>query len=208
MDETPSDRRRFLALVSGSLTVGVAGCSALTGSKDTPDEAPPGGTETTETGPSTPALSVSISTANQPSQLPPIWRDHSIEDFQAQFTVETSGSPESVTVSNGKVELTQDSAQWADGMLTVQPGQMKRGEQEFTATASHGDQHAQDTATAAKPTPGTHKLDIVPNGMTTYGRESRRTRMKPTTSSSEGGSLQTILYLIRTAAMRNLDLTK
>jgi len=162
MDETPSDRRRFLALVSGSLTVGVAGCSALTGSKDTPDEAPPGGTETTETGPSTPALSVSISTANQPSQLPPIWRDHSIEDFQAQFTVETSGSPESVTVSNGKVELTQDSAQWADGMLTVQPGQMKRGEQEFTATASHGDQHAQDTATAAKPTPGTHKLDIVP----------------------------------------------
>jgi len=162
MDETPSDRRRFLALVSGSLTVGVAGCSALTGSKDTSDEAPPGGTETTETGTSTPALSISISTANQPSQLPPIWRDHSIEDFQAQFTVETFGSPESVTVSNGKVELTQDSAQWTDGTLTVQPGQMKRGEQEFTATASHGDQHAQDTVTATKPTPGTHKLDIVP----------------------------------------------
>ncbi|WP_147301789.1 hypothetical protein [Haloferax sp. Atlit-48N] len=89
-------------------------------------------------------------------------RNHNIADFQAQFQVETSGNVESVSISNEKVQIGPDSEQWNDNAVTVQPGQMTPGEQEFTATASSGSAQAQDTAPAVKPTPGNYKVDVIP----------------------------------------------
>ncbi|WP_239639825.1 hypothetical protein [Haloferax gibbonsii] len=152
-------KRRQLILGTTGLLTTLAGCNTITGNnKDT--DSPNNTTETTPT--NSADISVNISTSSQPGQLPPIWRNHSIEDFQAQFTVETSGNVESVNVSNEKVQIGPDSSQWNDNTVTVQPGQMKKGEQEFTATASSENNQVQDTAPAVKSTPSNYKLDVVP----------------------------------------------
>ncbi|WP_367996101.1 hypothetical protein [Haloferax volcanii] len=152
-------KRRHLLLGTTGLLTALAGCNISTGNNG--DIANPN--NTTETTPTNSAdISISISTSSQPGQLPPIWRNHNIADFQAQFQVETSGNVESVNVSNEKVQIGPDSDQWNDNTVTVQPGQMTPGEQEFTATASSGSNQAQDTAPAVKPTPGNYKVDVVP----------------------------------------------
>lgn len=116
-------KRRKLLLGTTGLLTALAGCNTITGNnKDT--DSPNNTTETTPT--NSADISVDISTSSQPGQLPPIWRNHSIEDFQAQFQVETSGNVESVNVSNEKVQIGPDSSQWNDNTVTVQPGQMKK----------------------------------------------------------------------------------
>lgn len=147
-------RREFLAGTGTAIATGLAGCNSVTGGNDNDDNS--GGTT------DNPDISVSISTEAEPSQLPSIWNDQSIEDFQAEFKVETNGGPAQATVSNEKVEINQDSEQWSEGSVTVQPGQMNSGEQEFTATAEKNGTTAEDTTTASKPTPGNYKLDVVP----------------------------------------------
>jgi uncharacterized protein YukE len=153
-------RRQLLLGTTGLLTT-LAGCNTITGNNpennqktDSPD--------TTSNNSSNLDISVSISTEAEPSQLPSIWNDQSIEDFQAEFNVETGGGPTKATVSNGKVEINQDSEQWNGSSVTVQPGQMQNGEQEFTATAEKNSATATDTTTASKPTPGNYKIDVVP----------------------------------------------
>ncbi|WP_146047438.1 hypothetical protein [Haloferax marisrubri] len=152
-------KRRHLLLGTTGLLTALAGCNTSTENNgDIPNP-----NNTTETTPSNSAdISISISTSSQPDKLPPIWRNHNIADFQAQFQVETSGNVESVNVSNEKVQIGPDSDQWNDNTVTVQPGQMTPGEQEFTATASSGSNQAQDTAPAVKPTPGNYKVDVIP----------------------------------------------
>jgi hypothetical protein len=147
-------KRRQLLLGTTGLLTALAGCNTITGNNQD--------TDNPDTNTTNPDISVSISTETQPSQLPSIWNDHSIEDFQAEFKVETSGGPTQATVSNGKVEINQDSEQWSEGSVTVQPGQMQNGEQEFTATAEKNGATAEDTTQASKPTPGNYKLDVVP----------------------------------------------
>ncbi len=161
MDRTPSRyrRRRILSLLGASLSVGLAGCNTNTepGGTDTQTE----GTEDRET--DTPNITIRISTQTQPAQLPSIWTaSQRIEDYQARFAVTTSGQPTSLTVSNGRVELTPDSQQWQENSVTVQPGQLKAGEQTFTATAQKNGATAEDTASVAKSTPENYKLDVVP----------------------------------------------
>ncbi|WEL23516.1 hypothetical protein [Candidatus Nanohalovita haloferacivicina] len=146
-------RRGFLAATGTAIATGLAGCSGVTGGNNNNNRE--GSTSKTN-------ISVSISTEAEPSQLPSIWNDQSIEDFQAEFSVETSGGPTQATVSNGKVEINQESEQWNSNTVTVQPGQMNSGEQEFTATAEKNGTQAQDTTTATKPTPGNYKVDVVP----------------------------------------------
>ena len=147
-------RRKFLAATAAAATTGIAGCNSVTEGKDSNDDS---GSNT-----GNPDISVSISTEAQPSELPSIWEDQNIEDFQAEFSIETSGGPTQATVSNGKVEISNDSEQWNGSSITVQPGQMTEGDQEFTATATKGETQAQDTSQASKPTPGNYKLDVVP----------------------------------------------
>ncbi|WP_233512145.1 hypothetical protein [Haloferax sp. Atlit-12N] len=152
-------KRRHLLLGTTGLLTALAGCNIST--ENNGDIANPN--NTTETTPTNSAdISISISTSSQPDKLPPIWRNHNIADFQAQFQVETSGNVESVNVSNEKVQIGPDSDQWNDNTVTVQPGQMTPGEQEFTATASSGSNQAQDTAPSVKPTPGNYKVDVIP----------------------------------------------
>ncbi|WP_239527688.1 hypothetical protein [Haloferax volcanii] len=152
-------KRRHLLLGTTGFLAALAGCNTSTENNE--DIANPN--NTTETTPTNSAdISINISTSSQPDKLPPIWRNHNIADFQAQFQVETSGNVESVNVSNEKVQIGPDSSQWNDNTVTVQPGQMKQGEQEFTATASSGSAEAQDTAPAVKSTPGNYKVDVVP----------------------------------------------
>ncbi|WP_239640809.1 hypothetical protein [Haloferax sulfurifontis] len=157
MDNTPPSRRDILSLVGIGLTTGLAGCNSPTEPEPAPDSS-----AQTETRSGDGDISISISTETQPSELPSIWEDQSIEDFQAQFKVETTGGPTQATVSNGKIEINKDSEQWNGSNVTVQPGQMQSGEQQFTATASKGSQQVQDTAPGVKSTPGNYKLDIVP----------------------------------------------
>jgi len=147
-------KRRQLLLGTTGLFTALAGCNTITGNNQD--------TDNPDTNTTNPDISVSISTETQPSQLPSIWNDHSIEDFQAEFKVETGGSPTQATVSNGKVEISNDSDQWNGNSVTVQPGQMHNGEQEFTATASKAGATAEDTSQASKPTPGNYKIDVVP----------------------------------------------
>ncbi|WP_353634418.1 hypothetical protein ABSL23_15420 [Halobacterium sp. NMX12-1] len=148
-------RRQLLLGTTGLLTT-LAGCNTITGNNQNTDNTDTNG----NTG--NPDISVSISTEAQPSQLPSIWNDQSIEDFQAKFSIEANGDPAQTTVSNGKVEINQGSEQWNGSSVTVQPGQMTEGEQEFKATASKNDTQAEDTAKASKPTPGNYKVDVVP----------------------------------------------
>jgi len=137
-------------------TVGsLAGCNQLT--DGTNDD---NGNDETAT--SNPDISVSISRESEPDKLPSIWTDHSVEDYQAEFAVETSGAPEQVTITNGEVELDRDSKQWNGNSVTVQPGQMNSGEQEFTAIVRKSGATAEDTTQASKPTPGNYKVDVVP----------------------------------------------
>ena len=157
MDKTPPTRRDILSLLGVGLTAGLAGCNSLTDTEPSPDSSEQNGNSTNEN----PDISVRISTEAEPSQLPSIWNDHSIEDFQAEFTVETGGQPSSVSVSNENVEINNDSEQWNGSSVTVQPGQMQNGEQRFTATAEKNGATAEDTTQASKPTPGNYKLDIV-----------------------------------------------
>ncbi|GGC63757.1 hypothetical protein [Haloferax sulfurifontis] len=157
MDNTPPSRRDILSLVGIGLTTSLAGCNSPTEPEPAPDSS-----AQTETRSGDGDISISISTETQPSELPSIWEDQSIEDFQAQFKVETTGGPTQATVSNGKIEINNDSEQWNGSNVTVQPGQMQSGEQQFTATASKGSQQVQDTAPGVKSTPGNYKLDIIP----------------------------------------------
>ncbi|WP_229722450.1 hypothetical protein [Haloferax sulfurifontis] len=150
-------KRRQLLLGTTGLLTALAGCNTITGNNGGTDN--PNNTETTPTKET--ENTVSISTEAQPSKLPSIWGGQSIEEFQAQFSVQTSDEPSSLTVSNGEVELNRDSSQWNQNTVTVQPGQMSSGEQEFTATAQWGSQQAQDTAKAAKATPSNYKVDVV-----------------------------------------------
>ena len=147
-------RRGFLAATGTAIATGLAGCNSVTGGDNNDDNS--GG----NTG--NPDISVSISTEAQPSELPSIWNDQSIEDYQAKFKVETGGGPAQATVSNGKVEISNESDQWNGNSVTVQPGQMQNGEQEFTATAEKNGATATDTTQASKPTPGNYKIDVVP----------------------------------------------
>ena len=158
MDKTPPSRRNILSVLGVGLTTGLAGCNSLTDTEPSPGSSEQNGNSTNET----PDISVSISTEAEPSQLPSIWNDQNIEDFQAEFSVETSGGPTQATVSNGKVEISNDSEQWNGNSVTVQPGQMQNGEQRFTATAEKNGTQAQDTTTASKPTPSNYKVDVVP----------------------------------------------
>jgi len=158
MDKTSPTRRDILSLLGVGLTAGLAGCNSLTDTESSPDSSEQNGNSTN----GNPDISVSISTESEPSQLPSIWNDHSIEDYQAEFTVETGGSPAQATVSNGKVEINQDSEQWNEDSVTVQPGQMQSGEQGFTATAQKNNSTAEDTIQASKPTPGNYKIDVIP----------------------------------------------
>lgn len=146
-------RRNFLAATGTAIATGLAGCNSVTGGNNNDNS----GTNTTN-----PDISVSISTEAQPSQLPSIWNDQSIEDFQAEFSVEASGQPSSVSVSNEKIEISNDSEQWNGNSVTVQPGQMRSGKQEFTATAEKNGATAEDTSQASKPTPSNYKIDVVP----------------------------------------------
>ena len=157
MDGTPPRRRDILSLFGVGLTASLAGCNSLTDTESSPDSSEQNGNGNGDA-----AISVSISTETEPSQLPSIWSGQSIEAFQAEFSVETSGSPTQTTVSNGNGEITPESAQWNGNTVTVQPGQMQNGTQEFTATAEKNGTTATDTTTASKPTPGNYKLDIVP----------------------------------------------
>jgi len=158
MDKTPPTRRDILSLLGVGLTAGLAGCNSLTGTESSPDSSEQNGNSTN----GNPDISVSISTEAEPSQLPSIWNDHSIENFQARFTVETGGQSSSVLVSNEKVDINDESEQWNGNSITVQPGQMTSGKQEFTATVQKNDATAEDTAQASKPTPGNYKIDVVP----------------------------------------------
>jgi len=159
MDKTSPSRRSVLSLLGMGLTVGLAGCTSLTGTEPAADGSEQDGNGTNETA----NLSIRISTEAQPSQLPSIWTDsESIEDFQTEFSVGTSGSPTQATVSNEQVEIGQDSDQWNGDSVTVQPGQMSQGEQTFTATAQKSGATAQDSTTASKATPGNYKIDVIP----------------------------------------------
>nr|WP_255313482.1 hypothetical protein [Halobacterium sp. GN101] len=141
------------------MAVGLAGCSRLSGTAPAADG--PDQSENTASDP--PEISISISTEAEPAQLPSVWTDSkSIEEFQAQFSVETSGQPTQAAVSNGNVEISQDSEQWNGTSVTVQPGQMLNGNQEFKATAQKNNAKAEDTTQTTKKTPGNYKLDIVP----------------------------------------------
>ncbi|WP_424006709.1 hypothetical protein [Haloferax denitrificans] len=152
-------KRRKLLLGATGLLTALAGCNTITENNE--DTANPN--NATETSPTKRTeITVSISTETDPQQLPSIWEDQNIEDFQARFTVQATGQPDSVTVSNERVEINNTSEQWNGNTVTVQPGQMKKGEQEFTATASSGNNQAQDTAPAVKATPGNYKVDVVP----------------------------------------------
>ncbi|WP_218778831.1 hypothetical protein [Halobacterium hubeiense] len=157
MDKTPPTRRDVLSVLGVGLTAGLAGCNRLTDTGSSPDRSAQTGTSSGDAD-----ITVSISTESQPAQLPPLWDDHRIEDFQAAFTVETSGGPTQVTVSNGNVEINRESGQWSGDSVTVQPGQMAAGEQEFTAKAQKDETTIADMATAVKPVPGNYKLDVVP----------------------------------------------
>jgi hypothetical protein len=157
MEKTPPTRRDILSGLGVSLTAGLAGCNRLTDTGSSPDSAGQTGTSSGDA-----EITVSISTESQPAPLPPFWADHRIEDFQAVFTVETSGAPSQVTVSTGSVEINRGSAQWDGDSVTVQPGQMAAGEQAFTANARKNETTVADTATARKPVPGNYKLDVVP----------------------------------------------
>ncbi|MFC7059621.1 hypothetical protein [Halovenus salina] len=149
-------KRRQLLLGTTGLLTALAGCNSLT------EDNNPTTDNNTNTDTANPDISVSISTEAEPSQLPSIWNDQSIEDFQAELSVEKSGQPTSVIVSNDKIEIGQDSEQWNGNSVTVQPGQMNSGGQEFTATATKGEAQTQDTTQASKPTPGNYKVDVVP----------------------------------------------
>ncbi|CQH64062.1 uncharacterized protein HHUB_4265 (plasmid) [Halobacterium hubeiense] len=157
MDKTPPTRRDVLSVLGVGLTAGLAGCNRLTDTGSSPDRSAQTGTSSGDAD-----ITVSILTESQPAQLPPLWDDHRIEDFQAAFTVETSGAPSQVTVSTGSVEINRESGQWDSDSVTVQPGQMAAGEQEFTANARKNETTVADTATARKPVPGNYKLDVVP----------------------------------------------
>jgi len=157
MDKTPPTRRDILSMLGVGLTAGLAGCNSLTDTGSTPDRSAQTGTSSGDAD-----ITVSISTESQPAQLPPLWDNHRIEDFQATFTVETSGGPTQVTVSNGNIEINRESGQWSGDSVTVQPGQMTAGEQEFTAKAQKDETTIAETATAVKPVPGNYKLDVVP----------------------------------------------
>ncbi|WP_353635535.1 hypothetical protein ABSL23_15935 (plasmid) [Halobacterium sp. NMX12-1] len=157
MEKTPPTRRDILSGLGVSLTAGLAGCNSLTDPGSSSDSAGQAGTSSGDA-----EITVSISTESQPAPLPPLWDDHHIEDFQAVFTVETSGAPSQVTVSTGSVEINRESAQWDGDSVTVQPGQMAAGEQAFTANARKNETTVADTATAQKPVPGNYKLDVVP----------------------------------------------
>jgi len=158
MDKTPPSRRNILSLLGVSLTTGLAGCNSLTDTESPPGSSEQNGNSTNET----PDISVSVSTKTQPSQLPSIWTNQSITEFQAEFIVETTGQPDSISLSNGNVESDRDSEQWNGDSVTVQPSQMQTGEQEFTATTKKDGATATDTTTASKPIPGNYKVDVRP----------------------------------------------
>ncbi|MDL0135372.1 hypothetical protein PNP85_03325 [Halobacterium salinarum] len=157
MDKTPPTRRDIVSLLGVGLAAGLAGCNRLTDTGSSSDSAGQTGTSSGDAD-----ITVSISTESQPAQLPPLWDDHRIEEFQAEFAVATSGGPTQVTVSNGNVEINRESGQWNGDSVTVQPGQMTAGEQEFTAKAQKDEATIADTATAVKPVPGNYKIDVVP----------------------------------------------
>nr|WP_318655320.1 hypothetical protein [Halobacterium salinarum]WJK64844.2 hypothetical protein QSJ49_11640 [Halobacterium salinarum] len=159
MDKRSPSRRAVLSFLGSGVAVGLAGCSRLSGTAPAADG--PDQSENTASDP--PEISISISVEAEPAQLPSIWTDSkSIEEFQAQFSVETSGQPTQAAVSNGDVEISQDSEQWNGTSVTVQPGQMLTGNQEFKATAQKNNAKAEDTTQTTKKTPGNYKLDIIP----------------------------------------------
>nr|WP_318655345.1 hypothetical protein [Halobacterium salinarum]WJK64803.1 hypothetical protein QSJ49_12845 [Halobacterium salinarum] len=159
MDKRSPSRRAVLSFLGSGVAVGLAGCSRLSGTAPAAD----GSDQSGNTASDPPEISISISTEAEPAQLPSIWTDsESIEEFQARFSVETSGQPTQAAVSNGDVEISQDSEQWNGTSVTVQPGQMLTGNQEFEATAQKNNAKAEDTTQTTKKTPGNYKLDIIP----------------------------------------------
>jgi hypothetical protein len=155
-------RRYFFQMLGVGLTTGVAGCSSLMATDDSPASSEQPTPNTTATEADSPAVAIELSTTSQPSQLPPIWDGHDISAFQARFSVDTSGQPAQITLANERVELTRRSEQWTDNTVTVEPGQLTPGEQTFTATATRGGGQAQATVQVRKPTPDAYKLDVVP----------------------------------------------
>ncbi|CAP15624.2 hypothetical protein [Halobacterium salinarum] len=159
MDKRSPSRRAVLSFLGSGVAVGLAGCSRLSGTAPAAE----GSDQSENTASDPPEISISISTEAEPAQLPSIWTDsESIEEFQARFSVETSGQPTQAAVSNGDVEIRQDSEQWNGTSVTVQPGQMRTGNQEFEATAQKNNVKVEDTAQASKNTPGSYKLDVIP----------------------------------------------
>lgn len=152
------NRRRFLLGTTG-LFAFLAGCNTTT--EADPDITPDTAT-TAVTSARSPEIAIGISTTAGPEPLPSIWADQRIDQYTAEFRVERSGEPSQLSVRTDRVELTQASAQWTDNSVTIQPGQLLAGEQAVTATARKNDVTVTDTATVDKATPGTYKLDVVP----------------------------------------------
>jgi hypothetical protein len=172
------NRRQFLFGTTG-LLASLAGCNTTTTETD-PDTTPD--TATTATSTPSPEIAVQISTTAHPDPLPSIWTDQRIDGYTAEFTVKTSGQPAQRSVRTERVELSPDSEQWTDNSVTVQPDQMVPGEQAVTATARKTGGTVTDTATVVKATPGTYKLDVVPE-------RNEQLRQTITEASDESGYL-------------------
>lgn len=158
--ETPS-RRRILSALGGSLTAGLAGCNTQQADSTTTTETDADPKTTTTTDPP-PEISIQLFTETQPARLPAIWTDHDITSFQAQLAVETTGDPDTVTVTTEAATLDQSADQWEGSTLILQPHQLGAGTQTVTATASKNTAQTEATAEVTKSLPTNYKLDIVP----------------------------------------------